>query len=391
MTKEEIGRADVQNGVASTTYVIPSTAKVGDHTIYGTYIENDTYQTAEDSATYSVRIGTKIEVDNVLANSGETCKFVAHVYYNETQPVVGDGTAFVQFMLGGVNIGSPVQLGNGEAEYNYTLPSSITSGTEITAVFTGNDTYGASTTISAGILTLRENPTVTVDSLSANYGTTANITAHVSEADGGTVTVGTGLLYIDDVQNGSEVTIDSTGTLTFPVSISNSFTAGTHTIKVVYQLNDEYNTAEATGTLTVRAITSIELSSFSVNPSGIATLQATVTTDNASVPTGAINFIVNGETYTATVTASGIATYNYQLPSDASGTIEYSAEYVENVNYQGSTSTSNGVITIRKAVTITVQEVSANIGDEVALTASVVDGNSNAITIGEVVYTIEES
>lgn len=203
MTRTQIGTATVENGVANTTYTIPSDTTPGSHTLYGVYQENDNYVNAEGYNTLEVRVPTVTTVNDVLASIGETATFTAQVKHHTNQNV-NEGT--VQFQLGGTNIGTPQNVSDGVATLQYEIPSNTEDGTAITAVFIETNTYGASTSV-AGTLSIREGTNVVVENISANRGSTATITAIVTDSDGDNVTTGQAQLYIDNTISGEPVNV----------------------------------------------------------------------------------------------------------------------------------------------------------------------------------------
>ena len=386
MTRTNIGTATVENGVAETTYTIPGDATTGSRTLYATYQQNDNYMLAEGYNTIEIRIPTVTTIEDVLASIGETATFTANVKHHTTQNV-DEGT--VQFQMGGVNIGTPAAVSNGVATLQYEIPSNTEDGTEITAVFIETNTYGASTS-AAGTISIREGTNVLVQNLSANRDTTATITATVTDASGDNVNTGQAQLYIDNTISGEPVNVVN-GAVSFSYSVANNAILGGHTIKVAYLQNDTYDPAEGTATLTVRTPTTLTAVNVSGNKGATIPVTVRVTDPNSTaIIDGTVNITVGqGTAIPATVGSSGEATINYEIPSDASGTIEFTAEYVENVNYQGSTMETTGVITVRKGITIVVDSVKAELGDEITLGSTITDENSQLVDEGTVNYEIE--
>ena len=387
MTRTQIGTATVENGVAETTYTIPGDTTVGVRTLYATYQENDDYMLAEGYNTAQIRIPTTITVESVLASIGETATFTANVKYNTNQNVDA-GT--VQFQLAGADIGSPVNVSGGVATLQYEIPSNAVSGSEITATFLQTNIYGQSTTETAGTLTIRGSTNVVVSNLSANRDTTATITATITDSNSDPITTGQAQLYIDNTISGEPVTI-SNGTATFSYAVANNAILGSHTIKVAYLQNDDYDPAEGTGTLIVRTPTVLTAVNVSANKGTTVPLVVQVKdSNNSPISNGTVNISVGGGAeVSATVSASGEATINYDVPNDASGTINFTASYVENTNYQASTTETDGIITIRKGVTVTVATVNAELGDTITLHSEIKDENNQNVDEGTVTYEIE--
>lgn len=386
MTRTNIGTATVEEGVAETTYTIPGDATTGSRTLYATYEQNDNYMLAEGYNTIEIRIPTVTTIEDVLASIGETATFTANVKHHTNQNV-DEGT--VQFQMGGVNIGTPAAVSNGVATLQYEIPSNTEDGTEITAIFIETTTYGASTS-AAGTISIREGTNVLVQNISANRDSTATISATITDASGDNVNTGQAQLYVDNTISGEPVNVVN-GQVSFSYSVANNAILGGHTIKVSYLQNDTYDPADGTATLTVRTPTTLTAVNVSGNKGATIPVTVRVTDPNSTaIIDGTVNITVGQNTaIPATVGSSGEATINYEIPSTASGTIEFTAEYVENVNYQGSTMATAGVITIRKGITVVVDSVKAELGDEITLGATITDEDSQLVNEGTVNYEIE--
>lgn len=252
MARIRIGSAIVTNGEATTSYTIPSNMATGEHTLYGIFEEEDTYETASGTATFFVRIATSTTVSNVVASHGEQATFTANVKYNTNQNVT-EGT--VQFMLGNTNIGTPVNVVNGTATLQYVIPSNTEDGTSIKAIYIATNTYASSESNTA-TLNIRDTINVVVDNVSANPGSgtgvsTASITATITDSNSQPITIGQARLYLNDTPRGLLVNLANDGTVTFTIPISSMMSPGSHTIKVEYIQNDTYDTAYGTGTLII--------------------------------------------------------------------------------------------------------------------------------------------
>lgn len=384
MVKTNIGSTNVVDGRAQKAYTIPSDITPGSHTIYATYAENDHFMESVGYNTAEIRISTTITVDNVIASIGETATFTAHVKYNTNQNV-NEGT--VQFQLGGTNIGSPVNVQNGVATLNYEIPSNPSS--SITAIFIETSTYGSSTS-TAGTLSIRGGINVVISNVSANLGSTATISATITDDNEDPVPSGQAQLYIDNTISGNPQTVTN-GQVSFSYSVANNAVLGGHTIKVTYLQNDDYDSADGTATLVVRTPTTLTPVNVSGNKGQSIPVTIRVTDPNGSaITSGTVNISVgNASAVSATVGNSGEATITFEVPSNASDTIAFTAVYVENTNYQGGSTSTSGIITVRKGTVVVVDSVKAELGDEISLGATVTDENSELVEEGIVTYEIE--
>lgn len=384
MVKTNIGSTSVVDGRAQKAYTIPSDITPGSHTIYATYAENDHFMQSVGHNTAEIRISTTITVDNVIASIGETATFTAHVKYNTNQNV-NEGT--VQFQLGGTNIGSPVNVQNGVATLNYEIPSNPSS--SITAIFIETATYGSSTSV-AGTLSIRGGINVVISNVSANLGSTATISATITDDNEDPVPSGQAQLYIDNTISGTPQTVTN-GQVSFSYSVANNAVLGGHTIKVTYLQNDDYDSADGTATLVVRTPTTLTPVNVSGNKGQSIPVTIRVTDPNGSaITSGTVNISVgNASAVSATVGNSGEATITFEVPNNASDTIAFTAVYVENTNYQGGSTSTSGIITVRKGTVVVVDSVKAELGDEISLGATVTDEDSELVEEGIVTYEIE--
>ena len=292
--------------------------------------------------------------------------------------------------MGGVNIGSPQNVNsNGIATLQYEIPSNTVDGTAIKAIFIETTTYGSSQSAN-GTLRIRSNVNVVVTNVSANRNSTATISATITDSNGDNITQGQAQLYIDNTASGTPVSI-SNGAVSFTYSVANNATVGSHSIKVTYIQNEDYDSADGTAILTVR--TPVTLTAVNVSGNKGSTISVTIRvtdSNNASITSGTVNITVGLDSpVSASVGSGGEATIQYSIANDASGTVSFTGQYVENNNYQGATTSTNGVITIRKGTTVTVDSIKAELGDEITLGATVTDENSNLVNEGTVTYEIE--
>ena len=399
MTTKTIGNATVSGGIARTQYTIPSDELVGDFTLTGTYVENNHYKEQSATADFNVRIATVVTVSNVTANHGESATFTANVKYDNTLNV-NEGQ--VQFKLGGTIIGTG-NVSQGVATCSYTIPQSVEDGTEITANFLGTSTYGASVTTSSGTLHVRGTleidvgvDTATNDN-SANRGETVVLfLAATPPGDVEVITSGNVSFYIDNVKVGEVTTADSSGeyedVFTYEYTIPSNMSTGSHTLKGVIAQSEDHESAEMTETLVVRMPTHIVANPVSANAGSTVNLVANIYDENDSIVTeGQATFTdPNNQTSNVSVGSGGTATKSVTVPSNATegSTIQYTVVYNQNTNYTNATSVTI-TITVRKTPILTLNDITANRGDIVYLTASVEDNvTGNDVNEGSITFTL---
>lgn len=379
-------RVNVQSGVASVNYRIKSDAEVGDFTLSGKYIENDTYMESTDTANFKTRIGTRVSVPATLVCSyGSSVTVTATVETASSNVPVDSG--IVEFSLNNQILGT-ANVVSGSASYTISeVLSSYNTGDVISAVYKGTSRYGVSSTLIGAELSIREGALITINNTIANRGTTAVVEFTITDEEltplSGEVNV-----YIDNVLVQEEYAYNG-GTASINYPVPQVLNKDSIPVRVVYLQNDSYDEAEQTAVISLRRPVSVSVNNISANAGSSATLTITVTDTMYNVGTNGGQVAVKigtGSVTNHSVGNDGVCQINYNVPANASGTIQVKASYIQNDNYEAGAE-ATGIITIRKAVTITVTDIIANIGDTVTLTAQVQDGN-NPVTTGEVEFEI---
>ena len=400
MTNKNLGSATVSGGIARTSYTIPSDELVGDFTLHGTYVENNHYREATDTADFRVRVGTSITVDNVTGNTGESSDFTAHVLAGNSP--VNEGQ--VQFKLEGSIIGT-ANVSNGVATLAYTIPGTAGDGDSITANYLGTSTYGTSVTASSGTLHIRSGVTVTVDAVIGNRQGSVTLSCLVEDGTGNPITTTSVEFYIDNTLIGSDSTADATSNkYSTSYTIPSNAVAGVHTIKCVSAQTADHLSAEGTGTLRVRMPVTVTLEDASVNIGGTTTLVAHILDENqAPATSGQGYFYINGSSPTSAlvsinVDSNGTCTQTgVPCPTGSTYGVEGATSSIDFAwfggdNYESVTRENvvDATLTVRKTPVLIVSDVTANRGDTVYLSTSVTYGNDN-VNEGTVTYTLEQT
>jgi len=266
---------------------------------------------------------------------GQPVNFTATVTSNSGTP-----TGTIAFMDGSTTIVSGVVLAGGMATYQ---DASLAAGTHsITAVYSGDSTYAASTSspLSETVFSSPAATTTTVVS-SANpsvAGQSVTFTATITTS-GGFVPGNDGFLTFWDGNNelGTVVVNNGKGS----VSLS-SLSTGAHSITANY--GGDIAFASSTSAVLTQTVNTASLKSTqtmlnsSLNPSVAGqpvNLTATVTSSSGT-PTGTVTFKDGSSTIVSVALNGGTATY--QDPSMAAGTHSLTAVYSGDSNYSGSTS-----------------------------------------------------
>jgi len=172
----------------SFTYTVANNAVLGGHTIKVSYLQNSTYDPADGTATLTIRTPTSITPVNISANKGATVTLTVRIT-DVNSTAVPEGT--VSIIVGnGEGVSANVGL-NGEASISYNVPSNASGTINFNAVYIENNNYESSSTVTAGVLTIRKGTVVIVDSIKAELGDTITLSSTVTDEDSGLVDTGT--------------------------------------------------------------------------------------------------------------------------------------------------------------------------------------------------------
>lgn len=291
-------------------------------------------------------------------------------------------TGTVEFLNGTTSLGSPVTLnGSGVATLDVTsLPVGTNS---ITAVYSGDTTYGTSTSPASDVTVEMASTTTTVTFSPASpvSGQSVTLTATVAPVSPG---AGTPTGTVNFYNNGSTTplgmgTLNGSGVATLTTT---ALLAGTNAITATYSGDDNFATSTSTPAVDVPvgvASTTTTLTIFPVSPyvgqSVLLTATIAVVSPGGGTPTGTVDFYNNGSTTplgTGTLNSSGVATLaTTALPVGANSIV---ADYSGDPNYSSSDSSAVPV-TVAPAVTTTTSLASSPgapvFGQDVTLTATV--------------------
>lgn len=377
----------VPGTTSSTATYSTSLLGEGTHAITGSYA-GDTNNLANNATPYSEVVNSAVST-TTLTTSNASVALGTSVTFTATVTGVPNSTPTgnVVFKDGTNTLGTVALNGLGVAAFT---TSTLTTGTHsITAVYQGDNDYGASTSPAVTEI-VGQIATTTAIATSANpaiAGASIQFTVTVTAASSttpnipitGTVTLtqGTTVLGTGNVKAGAT----GPATATFTVAISN-FTPGSPTIDAVYSGDTNYTTSTNSVNLvisiatTTTALTGTPSTVIATNP---VTLTATVT-GNGGVPTGNVSFM-DGATLvgTAKVNGSGVAAITTTTLAVGSHTII--ANYVGDTD--DSPSSSNSVaITVQIAtttITLTPSQNPTSYGQGLNLTAAVT-GNGGTPT-----------
>ena len=402
-------KANISNGVATTSYSIPLDKQAGDYNVSTSFAETDNYKSATQTSLLKVRNPTTVTVQSVVADIGEAVTLSATIKSGNNNITSGQ----VQFYINknpasisgyGTPIGVPVTVSNGSASVSFTPSSENTSidANTITAVYLGNSTYIAAE--NTGILDIRDAFGITITPVVASKGETISIpiTLTLTGASAGTLSDIEAILNIKDGDTvlesyATDLTESASierfiGGGTVSLTLANNIAAKQYTIEVLTSANDDYEAVLATSTLTVKRETTVQAINVSANQNGTVNIGGKVVDEfGANVTTGSIRVTLpDSSQVTLQIGNSEWNTTSFQVSSAAvdGSNINYSVQYVGTGTTYEDSSAATGTIHVRKTTTITVADVTGAVGDTVSITANIKDSSNQPVPNGEIEFTI---
>jgi hypothetical protein len=313
-----------------------------------------------DTSTLAIRLGMQA-TSTVVTSSQNPSVAPATVTFTATlSSSLATGT--VVFTDNSTSVSSPAKtVSSGAATYTVSLTAGVHY---ITAVYSGDATYGGSTSpvytqfvnVTATTLVSSSNPSV--------YGSSVTFTSSVSGGSG--TPTGTVTFFDGNTPLGSGAQTMSAGAASIMVS---TLAVGSHSITAVYSgdANNATSTSPAVSHVVDTATPGMVLTS-SLNPSGLGqsvTLAATVT---PTIATGNVTFTYNNGT-TAVATLSG-GTATLVTSALALGSQVVGASYPGDSNDNAASATLTQVVKAATTTTLTSSLSTSTYGETVTLTAT---------------------
>ncbi|MDO5825544.1 MAG: Ig-like domain repeat protein [Methanosphaera sp.] len=221
---------------------------------------------------------------------------------------------------------------------------------------------------------------VTDEFITAYVGDAISITASVEDENEETVTVGKLVLYKDDVPVDDCELTTGTATLTIPAYT----VAGEDIYTIKYEGNGNYEVYDAAVTVTVNkvlAVMTVESEFTGLIDEDIA-IPVTITIGDTPITQGTISIFENGVQLNSTEVTGETTTITVSYPELGTHTIRIS---YEDDKYEASDKTVT--VTVNKIeTTLSVENQTVKVDDEVTITATVVDVNNNPVTTGTVQF-----
>ncbi|MCW2755331.1 MAG: hypothetical protein JWQ32_2742, partial [Marmoricola sp.] len=320
--------------------VVTSSIPVGAHSIVATYSGDDEYNggssapgnlsVAKDDAT------VVLSSSNTTPVSGESVNFTVNV--GAAAPGSGTPTGTVQLLIDGADSGSPVALTGGSASFD-PVTTLLAGNHTVSVAYSGDNSFKTGADTRAETVSVAATKTVlTATPSPASENQPVTIKANVSAiAPGGGSPTGTVIFSSDGgvIGAGSLSGGQATTTVT-------DLAPGPHSITASYSGDAAYSASNAAPiSLTVIAGAAVVATHASVtssqNPSTygqLITFSTKVTADDGSVPSGSVQFAVDGTNVGSPVDVgpTGVA-QSPTLASPEPGDHTVSAAFVGNPGY----------------------------------------------------------
>jgi hypothetical protein len=376
----------VAGGLATASFSTAALA-TGVHTVVASYSGDASFTASSATLAGGQTITGKPLSSTVVSTSvspavyGQSITFTASVSAGAGN---GTPTGSVQFQIDGSNFGSPVNLTNGAAASGAVSNLSVTNHT-IQALYSGDATFASSTASLTQSVAKGSTSTVVSSSPSQSvFGQVVSFTASISVLSPSSgVPTGTIQFMIDGGSLGTPVSLSTTGGAITASFTTASMAVGSHTIAASYSGDASFSSSSAAAlTLIVGKATtssalgvSAQASVFGQSVSFTATVS--VASPGAGMPSGTVQFVVDGSNAGSPVnvsTAGGVTAASFSTASLATGVHTVVASYSGDASFTSSTATAL-TQTVSKAMTGTVLVSSANpsiSGQSVIFSATVV-------------------
>ena len=337
------------NGSDQATFTTSSLA-VGSHTITADYSGNTSFQASTGNDSASPQVVNKASTTTSLNSAsnpsvvGQTVTFTATVA--PVTPGTGTPTGTVSFLEGSTTLASGVTL-NGSAQTTFTTSSLAVGSHTITASYSGDTSFLASTgDDSASPQVVNQASTTTTLDSAPNpsvTGETVTFTASVAPVSPGAGTpTGTVDFLEGSTTLASSVTLNGSDQATFTTS---SLAVGSHTITANYSGDTSFTASTGDDSASPQVVNQASTSTTLVsapNPSvsgQAVTFTATVdaTAPGAGTPTGTVNFLEGSTTLASSVTLNGSDQATFTTSSLAVGSHTITANYSGDTSFLAST------------------------------------------------------
>ncbi|UTB32259.1 MAG: Ig-like domain repeat protein [Methanobacterium sp. ERen5] len=366
-------KVQVANGIATTTWTIPSSWNAGIYTINAIYDGTGTIygNSSASGRLFVMLIPTQISSGDVTGEVGDKVAIKAHLQDKYGNPLEGQK---VYFNINNSNL-SGTTNGNGDVTVYYTITGNSGS-YNIIITYGGTNQYEPSPYISK--LTVNKITTsITVPDVTGKHGENVNLQAVLKDKYGKPISGQTVSFLVNGDNVGTGKT-DDDGTAVFSYNISNG--DGIYEIRAEYGGSEMYAPNMNIGKLTVNPIkTEITVNNVNAKHGDKTSITATLKDENQNPIKGqTVTFQISGQTIgTAITDSTGTATIEY-IVQQIFGT------YIINANTQAdniyTAATGKATLTVNPIKTeLRLQDIEGNHGYTANIKARLVDENFNPL------------
>jgi large repetitive protein len=384
------GMTTVTSGNSGAATCTTSVLAAGSDTVTAIYSGDSNHSGSTGSFSETVnQAATTTTVASSLNPSayGQSVSFSAVVSSSGGTPA---GT--VQFNIDGNAFGSPVTLASGTATSGSS--STLTQGTHtVTAVYSGNTSFGGSTgTLSGGqVVSSATTSTVVTSNLNPSvFGQSVTLTATISGQYGlvkgrvkSQAVSGTVAWSANTGCGTTSVTSGNPGTATCTTS---SLPVGSDTVTGTYSGDGNHGGSAGSFSETVSQVATTTTVASSLNPSvyGQSVSFTAVVSGSPGTPSGTVQFYIDSSAFGSPVTLSSGSASSGSVSTMTEGTHTITAVYSGNTNFGGSTGTLNGqVVNSATASTVVTSNLNPSaFGQTVTFTATI--SGQNGLVKGRV-------
>ncbi|HLJ94566.1 MAG TPA: Ig-like domain-containing protein [Gemmataceae bacterium] len=375
------------SGLTTASFSI-ATLMVGTHTIKANYNGDGSF--AGSSGTLSGgQVVNKASTSTAVTSSGSLSVFGQSATFTATisvlTPGAGTPTGMVQFQIDGNNAGSPVSVTTaaGLTTASFSITTLAVGTHTITASYTGDGSFASSLGTSTNGQTVNKANTSTAVSSSASssvFGQPVTFIATISILPPGAGTpTGTVQFQIDGNNVGSPVSVSATGGVTTASLTTATLAVGTHTITANYNGDGSFTGSRGTssnGQTVNKASTSTAVST-SANPAVFGqsvafTATLTANAPGSGVPSGTVQFQIDGNNLGSPVTLSGGQATSFTISSLAVNGHSIKVVYSGDTSFAASSGTMTQTVTQAATRTSVTSSVNASVfGQSVTFTATI--------------------
>ena len=360
---------------------IYKTTEVGEQSIKVKYIsDNPKYMSSTNTSSFKVidlpPLSTSISINAASTKVGNKSLVKGKLIDEENKPVSG---VTVTILLN--NKDSYNATTGSDGTYSQYVPASVVGVNNVSVSFNGNKYYKKSenkTTFNVEKMDTK----LSLDSISdSKVGDKVTVKGYLMDENNYLLPGQTVTIKVND--KAYNVTTASDGSYSKTITAS---VAGKNKVSVSYSGNDKYLSSSNNTNYNVEKLsTKITLNKINDTTVGEkAKVTGKLLDENGkAVSNVTIKVTVNGKTYTAKTGSDG--SFSVSALTNSSGKLKVKAEYSGSDKYSSSSATRT--VTVNKIdVIVKVKSVTAIVGENMTLTATVTDKKGNKVTGGNVIF-----